>query len=397
MLRFDDSWQDQWNNVLPVLQEYHFNAAFLAITGYLTSTPYPTSSPDTLQYMNWNEFQWLYNNGYEIVDHSMTHPDFNHVSGSQLYSEVVRSKQLLLNHGINNVPAFALPYGDAWNNQTIMSYILNNGFIHVYSAFGSPALSQYSQVSTVWYPIDSADNDFSLAQFQKFANQASSSVAVGFEFHHVFANSNDVNSTEPYSISLDQFKQDMAWLSSNGFTVIIPKDLPGYYNVPPPPPPPSATTTTTKVTTTSSTIAIPLTSTTEISTTLTIENISQTNFTSTTTSIVKIASSILTNTSSSTLFTTAVPVSSGAATTFSYSSSSSNVSSITTSSFSFINMSVTSAYQVPQYSTSTENNEAQPISLPVFLQPLYLGIAVAAMGLILVSQWAIRSRHLRQK
>lgn len=392
MLRFDDSWQDQWFNALPVLEEYGYHAAFLAITGGLNSNSYPANSNDSLQYMSWNEFQWLYNDGYEIADHSMTHPDLNQMSRAELYTEVVASKQLLASHGINNVPAFALPYGDAWNNQTVMSYILNNGFIHVYSAYDSPAISQYSQANTIWYPIDLADNDLSLSQFEQLANQASSSAVVGFEFHHVFSNSNDVNSSQPYSISLDLFKQEMAWLNSSGFTVILPEDLPGYYNVPPPPPMPSTTTQSTSTTRTSATSTTFHTSTGITSSAMTSPTTSSTTQSKTATYITSTMSTS-SSISTTSIFSTSKSSSSSSSFVSSYTSSSAS-----TSTFNFISISVTSAYEKPPSTTTTSQTSGlNSSSLPVFFQPTFLAIAVAAMGLIFVSQRVIRARQYKKE
>lgn len=180
--------------------------------------------------MSWQEIESLYNSGYEVVDHSATHADLNYLTISQLQYEIAESRQALIDHGITNLPDFAVPYGDSFGNSTVMSYIYNASFIHVWSAYPpQQGISNYNELNTTWYPIDYADNDLSFSQFQAFSNLASNSNVVGFEFHRIEAIASNVNSSNPYSISLAQFKQDVAWLSANGFTVILATNLPGYY------------------------------------------------------------------------------------------------------------------------------------------------------------------------
>jgi hypothetical protein len=223
MVRFDDSLQDQWTNALPELQKYNLSASFLLITGALQNR-----SVSGLSYpyeeMSWQEAEQLYASGYYIVDHSQTHPDLDHESASGLWYQIFNSKEMLANHGMTNVSDFAPPYGSGFENATIIQYALQSGFCQVYSAYGIPGMSNYTRVKTQWFGISALANDTSLSGFESIVNQSSDSFAVGLEFHHV---NDHVPGTE-YYINTTDFEQDIQWLASSGFSVVLPYELPGY-------------------------------------------------------------------------------------------------------------------------------------------------------------------------
>lgn len=229
MLRFDDSIQDQWVNALPILQNYSFPAAFFALTSALQNKTIPNTVQYTWETMSWKEMQCLYNEGYDIVDHGSAENIMTNMTLQQLQTQVVNSRQALINHGITYVPDFGLPSGAGFQNSTVISYILNAGFKHVWAAYPpGQGISNYTTLKTIWYPIDVVDNDTSLAQFRAFTSHANSSFVVGFEFHQIFADPAYANASQPYSMTLNQFKEDMAWLYNNGYTVILPTFLPNY-------------------------------------------------------------------------------------------------------------------------------------------------------------------------
>jgi peptidoglycan/xylan/chitin deacetylase (PgdA/CDA1 family) len=232
IIRFDDGYQDAWVNARPVLASYGFKASYLIITDAATNNGISNAIPGTFSYMSWQEIKSLYSHGNEIVDHSATHPDMDYLSSSQLNSEVVGSRQTLLNHGISNVPDFALPYGDSVYNSTVINYIYSNGFIHAWGAYeGQCGICNYNTLGSVWIPIDWVNNDTSVGALKSYLSEASSSFVVGLEFHQVEAKASNVNSSNPYGISLADFKADMAYLHNKGFTVVLATSLPHYKSV----------------------------------------------------------------------------------------------------------------------------------------------------------------------
>ena len=227
IIRFDDGYQDEWTNALPVLAKYGYHAVFAVIDSHQTTqsicTPY--ESYKQAYYMNWPEVQWLARNGNEISDHTWTHLDLDHMSYSELSTEIVYSKQVFMEHGIDPM-TLTLPLGDGYGNQTVTSYIFANGFNYIYTVTGAEgatsAIYPYSNVNVTWHDVDILHNE-SLATFEGIVSQAGPSNIVGLTFHSV---GNDaVNDT--YEINTPNFAADMAYLHQNGFDVIVPWQLPG--------------------------------------------------------------------------------------------------------------------------------------------------------------------------
>lgn len=227
IIRFDDGYQDEWTNALPILAKYGYHAVFAVIDAYQGTksicTPY--ESYQQAYYMNWAEIQWLAQNGNEISDHTLTHPDLNALSAPQLLQEIVYSKQLFVEHGIDPM-TLTLPYGDGYGNETVMSYILGHDFSYVYTVEGventRQAIYPYSNINVTWHDVDIFDNQ-SLATFESIVSQTGPSNVVGLTFHSV---GNDaINDT--YETNTPNFAADMAYLHQNGFDVILPWQLPG--------------------------------------------------------------------------------------------------------------------------------------------------------------------------
>ena len=227
IIRFDDGYQDEWTNALPILAEYGYHAVFAIIDSHQTTesicTPY--QSYNQAYYMNWAEVQWLAQNGNEISDHTWTHLDLEHMSYAELSREIVYSKQVFMEHGIDPM-SLTLPLGDGYSNQTVISYILANGFNYVYTVTGAEGATQaiypYSNINVTWHDVDIHDNE-SLATFEGIVDQAGPSNVVGLTFHSV--GSDALNDT--YETNNPNFAADMAYLHQNGFDVILPWQLPG--------------------------------------------------------------------------------------------------------------------------------------------------------------------------
>ena len=226
VIRFDDSSQDQWTNALPVLLRYKFNAFFAVIAGRVLNMSICGLSWD-MQEMNWQEVQWLASNGFYISDHTMTHPDLGTLSYANLQYQIVYSKTVFQNHNIT-VNSLTLPYDDARTNATVKNFTLSNGLQYIYpvdSSQGGIINYNYSNINLQWSSIDALHNQ-SLANFEQIVNQASGPLIVGLVFHHV----SDHAVNTGYYVNNTNFQQDIAYLSQNGYAVIVPSNLPGYQN-----------------------------------------------------------------------------------------------------------------------------------------------------------------------
>jgi peptidoglycan/xylan/chitin deacetylase (PgdA/CDA1 family) len=110
--RFDDAHITQYNTAMPILQNAGFVGTAYMITNELNGDP-----PN---YMNWTQAREMYNNGWEIGSHTISHPQLTTLSDSQLVEEIGGSYMLFESHGIP-VKSFSSPHG-GFNNH-VLSYV----------------------------------------------------------------------------------------------------------------------------------------------------------------------------------------------------------------------------------------------------------------------------------
>jgi peptidoglycan/xylan/chitin deacetylase (PgdA/CDA1 family) len=108
-LTFDDAIDVNWRYALPILQEY----GYPAIAFYSTRT------------IRFDLFNKYVAAGWEIGCHTYSHPDLNTLSKERLYQEIVQPKFDLETKipNINKIVTFAYPYGEGWNNNTVLALV----------------------------------------------------------------------------------------------------------------------------------------------------------------------------------------------------------------------------------------------------------------------------------
>jgi peptidoglycan/xylan/chitin deacetylase (PgdA/CDA1 family) len=401
MLRFDDSWQDEWVNAVPLLEKFNFNATFCVIAAGTTNNGISNQTTnDGLEYMSWQEVDWLYQHGYFVVNHpdSNTQPDINYLSASELYQRVVASQQEFLQHGIK-YPKLAtdlcMPDGTGMDNASVLDYMYQNGLSHGYAGYlyttpltdvqGNPlwsiGITSYNQVQTVWADVDAGGNQ-SLAYFESLVNQSSSTFAVGITFHHI----NDHTSQSIYD-NITNLENDLAYLKESGFTVVTPPQLPGYLTDYIPPPVPDNDTTTTNSSTSSSVS-------TSTSSSSTLQS-SSTSFSSSTTTMTssQSATSSLTYSNYSTRILGNGPTAS-ISTSSSLSGESSASSSSQTPSTSFSSSRTQSSHSDSPVIEHSGKNMVTSNNVPIAVIALFSVAIVTTGSLLLVVRKILRQRKL---
>jgi peptidoglycan/xylan/chitin deacetylase (PgdA/CDA1 family) len=117
-LSFDDAWASQYANALPILQSSGLPATF-----YLISEVIQGSWQD---YMTPPMAQAIANAGYEIADHTITHPDLTTLSQSAVTNEITASRTYLQNLTGKSITSLAYPYGAV--NTTVKNLTKQAGY-----------------------------------------------------------------------------------------------------------------------------------------------------------------------------------------------------------------------------------------------------------------------------
>ncbi len=101
ILVFDDGFEDDYLQALPLLREYGFGATVAMISGAIGQP----------EYLTWDQIKEMAGSGLEFVSHTVNHVDLSALSPEAARNELQQSKQTL-EVGLNRpVQFFVYPYG----------------------------------------------------------------------------------------------------------------------------------------------------------------------------------------------------------------------------------------------------------------------------------------------
>lgn len=102
ILTFDDGYQDNFDNAIPLLQKYGMTGTFYVISGMVGNAAF----------MTWGELMTMEKDGMEIGAHTVHHPFLTRLPILKALSEIWLSKRDIQNHLGVDVRTFAYPYND---------------------------------------------------------------------------------------------------------------------------------------------------------------------------------------------------------------------------------------------------------------------------------------------
>ncbi len=101
-ITFDDGWQGQYTDALPILLKYKVTATFYVYNFVLDKTGF----------MTLKNIQELNSDGMEIAGHTVHHPHLTQLASSTALSEIVDNKLFLEENLHTTLHDFAYPYGN---------------------------------------------------------------------------------------------------------------------------------------------------------------------------------------------------------------------------------------------------------------------------------------------
>jgi peptidoglycan/xylan/chitin deacetylase (PgdA/CDA1 family) len=117
-LTFDDGYEDQAINALPLLERYQMPATFYIVSGFVGKPGY----------MNWQQLEALRDAGMEIGGHTISHADLAGLSLADAKVEISQSRQLLRRRLGIAVESFAYPAGSY--TLPVTDLVQDAGFSH---------------------------------------------------------------------------------------------------------------------------------------------------------------------------------------------------------------------------------------------------------------------------
>lgn len=253
VLAFDDGWESQYTIAKPILDKYGFKATFFIVCNYV-------GKDIAGKRMNWADIESLHNDGQDIESHTMNHANLSKMSKEQLDLEVGRSKQCLLDRGINST-IFAYPLNEGSHNETVVNevtkyyelaktgeeplmYLHCDGWKGVSNQtdcktyFDNGTLTFVNRYSVPGWTHNShtLSNYNSSQMFQKFVDVVNSQAAYNKDeiraipiitYHNITHQNITKYDIGTLSVDKDLFEAEMKYLYDNHFRVLTMADL-GY-------------------------------------------------------------------------------------------------------------------------------------------------------------------------
>lgn len=198
-LTFDDSFIDNVETALPVMNQYNFKSTQCYGTAFVEAVPEGEPAVHT-----------FYNGGHEICSHTVTHPFLTQLTPAEVQFELEHSQDVL--ESIIGVPVvnFASPYGDYNFNvaQQIKQYYRSHRTVD--EGFNSKDNFDTNRIMVKNMLVGTT-----LAEFQGWLDYAkATNTWLVLVYHRV-----TTSDLEPFDTPTPDFQQQMAALNASGLTV----------------------------------------------------------------------------------------------------------------------------------------------------------------------------------
>lgn len=117
-LTFDDGWETQYEEGLPILKKHHAKATFYVYTNALQGLDH--------RFMTWDQVKEVSDGGFEIADHSISHPLLSKLTPQMLHHELYDSKVTLEQKLGIKVTDFASPFG--YSSPAVIEELKKDGY-----------------------------------------------------------------------------------------------------------------------------------------------------------------------------------------------------------------------------------------------------------------------------
>jgi len=214
VLTFDDATASQYTIVAPLLKQYGFGATFFICE-------FPPNFRDSSKYMNWRQIKELDKMGFEVANHSRSHPPVSKLSTEKFIDELSYIEAKCDSLNIDNPSAFAYPGYDL--SLPVINILKEKGYKFARAGGSRPydPLNDHPLLVPSW-----ALNAENKKQIMKAFDEARDGKIVVLTIHGVPDIEHPWVNTPP-----ELFREYLQYLSDKHFKVISLRDLKNYINV----------------------------------------------------------------------------------------------------------------------------------------------------------------------
>ena len=223
VLTFDDSSASHYTVARPVLKKYGFGATFFITEGFTFAT-------NKKDYLTWEQIAELHRDGFEIGNHTRDHLGITEKTVPRLAEQLAVIAGHCREHGIPEPVSFAWP-GNRFHvsalpvlQQAGIRFARRGGEPEVpYAVGGGPAYEPGADHPLLIPTTGDARPAWSLEDLQRAVATARGGRIAVLQFHGV------PDGEHPWvNTPRERFEAYMAWLHTEGFTVIALRDLARY-------------------------------------------------------------------------------------------------------------------------------------------------------------------------
>jgi peptidoglycan/xylan/chitin deacetylase (PgdA/CDA1 family) len=130
VITFDDGYKNNFENALPILQEFGFKAVLFVVTNALGRDNFwhDPASETRIPMLTWEETAKLQEAGWEIGSHTLNHPRLSKLSPDEVKKELVESRDEIERRLGRRPVTFANPYGNAADDPAVQAAIKDAGY-----------------------------------------------------------------------------------------------------------------------------------------------------------------------------------------------------------------------------------------------------------------------------
>ena len=117
VLTFDDGNVSDLTTAAPILKGHGFGATFYITSGWV-------GKPGRL---NWEQVKELHDQGFDIGNHSASHPNMLHISEDDIREQIISFDEACAEHGIPKATSFAYPGGH--HDRRMVKALVTEGYL----------------------------------------------------------------------------------------------------------------------------------------------------------------------------------------------------------------------------------------------------------------------------